>query len=246
MMTVKEMARRSGVSVRTLHHYDAIGLLPPTQVTEAGYRLYDDAALERLMMIVLYRELGFSLGKIAGLLDAPDFDRNRALEEQARLLKEKRRRIDNRITLAGGILLRGVEGLDLTDMDMKKIDEYSEQAKTLYNKTEAWKEWENKSRGRSREDEKALGEGMMALFAKAGQYRHQAPDSPEAQAWAAELQAYITEHYYTCTPEILRALSVLYAGGGSMTENIDKAGGEGTGRFAQAVLMVYCDQLAEK
>lgn len=246
MMTVKDIARRAHVSVRTLHHYDAVGLLKPTEVTEAGYRLYDDAALEKLMMIMLYRELNFPLSKIAALMDAPYFDRNRALEEQIRLLKEKRQRIDNRISLAAGILLRGVEGLDLTDMDMRKIDEYSEQAKALYGKTDAYKEYERKAAGRTKEDNASLEEATMALFSKVGTYRHLAPDSPEAQAWAAELQAFFNENYYTCTVPILRSLAMMYAGGGSMTENIDKAGGAGTGAFAKAVLDVYCDRMEQK
>lgn len=246
MMTVKDIARRAHVSVRTLHHYDAIGLLPPTEVTEAGYRLYDDAALEKLMMIMLYRELNFPLSKIASLLDAPDFDRNRALQEQIRLLREKRQHLDNRIGLAGGILLRGVEGLDLTDMDMRKIDEYPQQAKALYGKTDAYNEYERRAAGRSQQENAALGEGMMALFTKVGALRDKAPDSPEAQAWAAELQGYITEHYYTCTAPILRSLATMYAGGGSMTENIDKAGGPGTGAFARDVLTMYCDHLEQE
>lgn len=74
MKTVKEVSRITGVSVRTLHHYDAIGLLKPTAVTEAGYRLYDDAALERMQSILLFRELQFPLKDIKRILDAPDFD----------------------------------------------------------------------------------------------------------------------------------------------------------------------------
>ena len=74
MKTVHEVSRISGVSVRTLHHYDAIGLLKPTAVTEAGYRLYDDAVLARLQNILLYRELEFPLKEIKAILDHPEFD----------------------------------------------------------------------------------------------------------------------------------------------------------------------------
>ena len=80
MKTVTEVSRLTGVSVRTLHHYDAIDLLKPTKVTEAGYRLYDDAAIERLYMILLFRELGLALKEIASILNAPDYNRNRVLE----------------------------------------------------------------------------------------------------------------------------------------------------------------------
>ena len=79
MRSVTELAKYTGVSVRTLHHYDAIGLLKPTRVTESGYRYYDDAALERLYLILLFRELEFPLKDIGAILDAPDFDRNQAL-----------------------------------------------------------------------------------------------------------------------------------------------------------------------
>ena len=103
MKTVKEIAAQTGVSVRTLHHYDAIGLLKPTQVTEAGYRLYDDAALERLYLILLFREIGFPLKEIQGILDEPDYDRNRILEQQIELLKAKVTHMQNCMHLASGM-----------------------------------------------------------------------------------------------------------------------------------------------
>ena len=86
-MTVCEVSKISGVSIRALQHYDNIGLLPATEVTRAGYRLYDDTALERLQYILLFKELEFSLKEIKEILDSADFDRNRALEQQIRLLE---------------------------------------------------------------------------------------------------------------------------------------------------------------
>ena len=128
MKTVKEIAELTHVSVRTLHHYDAIGLLKPTEITEAGYRLYDDAALERLYLILLFREIGFPLKEIQGILDAPDFDRNRILEQQVNLLKAKVSHLQTCIHLANGIKLIGVKNLKFKNWDPKKIDEYSAQA----------------------------------------------------------------------------------------------------------------------
>ena len=87
MRTVKEVSRLTGVSVRTLHHYDAIGLLKPTEVTRAGYRLYDDTALSRLQSILLFRELQFPLKEIKAILDSPDFDPEEALTQQIKLLE---------------------------------------------------------------------------------------------------------------------------------------------------------------
>ena len=240
MKTVNQIAKQTGVSVRTLHHYDAIGLLKPTEITEAGYRLYDADALERLYLIIVYRELGFSLKQIAGILDAPDFDRNRALEEQIALLEEKREQIQNRITFARGLKLTGVKNMNFKDFDHKKLDDYSAQAKAIWGKTEAWKEYEQKSKGRTKEGEQVLGSDLMGLFTKLGELRDQDPGSAAVQAWVAHLQAFITEHYYTCTKPILKGLGEMYAGGGSMTENIDAAGGAGTGAFAREAIRIYC------
>ena len=164
MKTVNEIAQLAHVSVRTLHHYDAIGLLKPTQITEAGYRLYDDAALERLYLILLFRELEFPLNEIKEILDAPDFDRNRVLEQQVELLKAKVEHLQTCIHLANGIKLMGVKNLKFKNWDPKKIDEYSAQAETLYGKTEAWKEYSEKAKSRSKGQEQALGDGIMELF----------------------------------------------------------------------------------
>lgn len=86
MKTVNQVSKLTGVSIRTLHYYDEIGLLHPSAVTEAGYRLYDDTALERLQHIMLFRELEFPLKDIKDILNSSHFDRNKALEQQIELL----------------------------------------------------------------------------------------------------------------------------------------------------------------
>ena len=133
--------------------------------------------------------------------------------------------------------------MDFKDLDPKKMDEYRRQAEMLYGKTAAYKEFEQKQIGRTKEQEKDLGAQVMELFAKLGKMRPCAPDSEAAQNWAKELQAFFTEHFYTCTPQILKSLAESYAGGGSMTENIDKVGGEGTGAFAKQVIDIYLSRL---
>ena len=239
-MMVAQVSKRTGVSVRTLHHYDQIGLLKPTEVTESGYRMYDDTALDKLYMILVYRELGLSLGEIGSILDAPDYDRNRVLEHQIKLMQERVEKLQKRISFARGMLTLGVKYMDFEGFDPKKLDEYSQQAKVLYGKTDAYKEFQQKQKSRTKEQEKDLGAQVMDFFARLGKMRPCAPDSEEAQNWAKELQAFFTEHFYTCTPQILGSLAESYAGGGSMTENIDKAGGEGTGAFAKQVIDEYC------
>ena len=243
MMTVAQVSKRAGVSVRTLHHYDQIGLLKPTEGTEAGYRLYDDTALDKLYMILVYRELGLPLNEIGSILDAPDYDRNRVLEHQIKLMRRRVEKLQNRISFARGMLMLGGKNMDFEGFDPKKMDEYSQQAKVLYGKTDAYKEFQQKQKSRTKEQEKDLGAQVMDFFARLGKMRPCPPDSEEAQNWAKELQAFFTEHYYTCTPEILKSLAESYAGGGSMTENIDKIGGEGTGAFAKQVIDIYLSRL---
>ena len=123
------------------------------------------------------------------------------------------------------------------------LNDYSAQAKELYGKTDAYKEFEQKSANRTAQQEKGLGRQVMDFFARLGKMRPCDPGCEAAQAWAKELQAFFTAHYYNCTPEILGSLAESYAGGGSMTENIDKAGGAGTGTFAKEVITVYIANL---
>lgn len=136
--------------------------------------------------------------------------------------------------------------MDFEGFNPKQMDDYSVQAKALYGKTDAYKEYQQKSQKRTREQTMDLGAQVMDFFVRLGKLRPCEPDSPEAQAWAAELQAFFTEHFYTCTPQILSSLAESYAGGGSMTENIDQAGGCGTGAFAKEVIDCYVSRASSK
>ena len=241
MKTVKEVSRFTGVSVRTLHHYDAIGLLKPTRVTEAGYRLYDDTALRRLQAILLFRELQFPLKEIKKILDSPGFDPMDALEQQIHLLELQRQHLEDLISHARKIQTAGVTFMDFSPFDRSEMEEYAAQAKRKWGKTEAWQEFEQKTAGQTQEQMQSTGDALLDIFTEFGAIRHTSPASAEAQALVAKLQGFITEHYYTCTKQILRGLGQMYIAGDSMTENIDKAGGEGTAQFAHQAIEVYCE-----
>ena len=240
MKTVKEVAKLTGVSVRTLHHYDAIGLLKPTRVTEAGYRLYDDAALARLQSILFFRELQFPLKDIRAILDAPNFDAGEALTQQIRLLELQREHLDAVISHARQIQNTGVNTMDFSAFDTTKQDAYAAEAKRRWGHTDAYQEFTEKTKHQDAATTQAHADGLMAIFAELGQIRHLSPASAEAQALVKKLQNFITEHYYTCTPQILRGLGWMYIAGDAMTENIDQAGGEGTARFAHEAIEIYC------
>ena len=240
MMTVNEVSKLTGVSIRTLQYYDKIGLLHPAKYTEAGYRLYNDAALETLQQILLFRELEFPLKDIKEIISRPDFDRSKALEQQIKLLTLKKEHIENLIDLAKEIKLLGVRKLKFEAFDTSKIDEYAAQAKAYWGKTSAYKEFEEKSRGRTKEEDKKIYQGMIDIFGEFGQIRNTEPSSKDAQALVKKLQDYITEHMYTCTKKILSSLGKMYAGGGDFTKNIDSYGGEGTAEFTSQAIEIYC------
>ncbi len=240
MMTVHEVSRLTGVTIRALQYYDRIGLLPPAEVTEAGYRLYDDAALERLQQILLFRELEFPLKEIKRILESPDFDREKALEQQITLLTLKKERLEGLIDHASTIKTKGDGIVKFDAFDTKKLDEYAAQAKESWGGTPAWQEYEKKSGGRTKEEERALGGQLMDVFAEFAAVRENGPESAAAQALVEKLRAFITAHYYTCTKEILRGLGAMYASGGEMTDNIDARAGAGTAEFAARAIEYYC------
>ena len=255
MITVNEVSKLTGVSIRTLQYYDKIGLLHPAEYTEAGYRLYDDAALETLQQILLFRELEFPLKDIKKIVGSPDFDRSKALEQQIELLTLKKEHLENLIDLAKGLKLRGVRHLKFDAFDTRKIDEYAAQAKASWGTTPAYKEFEEKSKGRTQEDDQNIAQGLMDIFAEFGAIRGAEagtlkgaeldavksadPASAEAQALVKKLQDYITQHFYNCTNEILSGLGKMYAGGGDFTKNIDSYGGGGTAEFVHQAIEVY-------
>ena len=240
MKTVRQVSLLTGISVRTLHHYDAIGLLKPTQVTEAGYRLYDEVALGRLQTILLFRELEFPLKEIKSMLDAADFDPIAALDDQIRLLELRREHLDRLIGHARTIQQTGVMTMDFKAYDTKKLDAYAAEAKARWGHTDAWKESQEKANGKSRETRLSEADGLMDIFRRLGEHRTGSPADPKAQELVAQLRQYICDHYYNCTPQILKGLGQMYIAGGEMTENIDRAGGKGTAQFAHEAIEIYC------
>ena len=130
--------------------------------------------------------------------------------------------------------------MDFTVFDKKKLDEYAKRAKETWGETEAYREYEKKSGQRNRADENQAAAGLMELFVELGGMMDREPDAAAVQVWVKKLQNYITEHYYTCTKEILAGLGKMYAGGGEFTENIDNAAGKGCGEFAGKAIEIYC------
>lgn len=240
MMTVNEVSKLTGVSIRTLQYYDKIGLLHPAKYTESGYRLYDDRALEKLQQILLFRELEFPLKDIKAIMDNPNFDRSKALEQQITLLTLKKEHLENLIDLARGIKAIGVNKMDFTAFDTSKLDEYAAQAKASWGNTPEYLEFEEKSKNRTDQEDKIISTQMMAIFTEFGTMLEFNTSLEKVQAQVKKLQDFITENFYKCSDEILYSLGSMYAGGGDFTKNIDKAGGKGTAEFVFKAIKNYC------
>lgn len=240
MMTVHEVSKLTGVSIRALQYYDKIGLLKPTGYTQSGYRLYDDTALETLQQILLFRELEFPLKEIKEIVSSADFDREKALEQQITLLTMKKEHLEKLIRLAREIRYKGENKMDFSAFDTSKIDEYARRAKEQWGNTAEYKESEEKAKGRTKEEEKDVMVQFMQIFTEFGAIKDQAADGAEAQSQVKKLQDYITEHFYQCSDEVLSGLGQMYAADGEFKENIDRAGGEGTVGFVSDAIRCFC------
>lgn len=240
MRTVKEVSELTGVSIRTLHHYDEIGLLKPTSVTEAGYRLYDDAALERLHTILLFRELEFPLKEIKAILESPNFDPTEALEQQIALLQKQYKHIGRLIALACEVQRRGKAAMGFEAFDKSEIEQYKQEARERWGSTEAYQEYMLKQLRLTPEQSRRQGEEVIAFLKEVGAIRHLPPESEMVQQKIRELQALFTRNFYNCTNPILAALGEMYVDNERYRRAIDEECGEGTALLLRDAIRVYC------
>jgi DNA-binding transcriptional MerR regulator len=239
---VADVARQSGVSIRALHHYDAIGLLVPTGRTEAGYRLYTDADLLRLQQILIGRELGFSLEEIKRSLNDPRFDQRQALVEQRRRLEAKARSLDQMLRAIDAAL--SVVGHDPQGgrMDMKELfngfdpSAYEAEAEKRWG-GEAYEESKRRVKGYTAEDWKRWKTENAAVYgdAAAAMGRGVDPVSPEARAIAERHRLSIDTWFYPCSHAMHAGLADMYEADDRFSASIDAAG-EGLTTFLAAAI----------
>lgn len=242
MMTVNEVSKLAGVSIRTLQYYDKIGLLKPAEYTESGYRLYEDTAIERLQQILLFKELEFPLKDIKEIIMSPDFDKKKALDQQIELLTLKKEHLENLISYARGIKTRGVKNMDFSAFDTKKIDEYTKKAKEQWGTSPEFEEFEEKTKNWTDGDKKGVYADFIKIFENFGKIKDLDHASKEAQDMVKELQEYISKHFYKCSDEVLLGLGKMYVGGGEFTDNINSYGGDGTADFVYQAIKIYCKE----
>lgn len=235
-MQIKEFAEQIGVSVRTLHYYDEIGLLKPSEVdAQNGYRFYDERSLERMQEILFYRELDFSLKTIAQILSSPDYDKQQALTRQRKLLLAKKERLER--------LIDALDSLEKGEGFMKPNNEYedlknkyAEEVRQRWGSTDAYKE--SQQRNTDFSQAASLLDAVFEEFAELDRSGI-SPDDEAAKIQVERLQQCITDNFYTCKNEILAGLGQMYAADVRFKNNIDKHG-EGTAEFVSQCIKSYC------
>ncbi|MBV6757805.1 MULTISPECIES: MerR family transcriptional regulator [Rhodococcus] len=216
--TVGVVARLVGVSVRTLHHYDEIGLVTPSDRTPGGYRSYSDADVERLHRVLTYRELGFPLEEIAALLDDPDVDALAHLRRQHALLSERIDRLHEMAAAVEKMMEAKSMGIQLTPEEQNEIfgdnwpgEEYAAEAEERWGDTDAWKQSQQRTAKMSKDDWKRIkaeGDAVEAALAQAMTDGVE-PGSDRANALAEQHRAGI-ERFYDCDHAMQVNLAEMY------------------------------------
>lgn len=238
-MQIKEFAKFTDVSVRTLHYYDEIGLLKPAHVDKhTGYRYYDEHCLLRMQEILFYRELDFSLKSIQEILSSPDYDTLSAMKAQKHLLTLKKERLE-KLICAIDDAMKGDNVMSA--FDNSEFQKYKDEAQAKWGNTSAYKEHAEKTKHYSKDKWNNLAGEMNAIFAQfaACMQNGESPDSAQAQDLVKALQNHITTSYYHCTGEILAGLGPMYVADERFKKNIDKHA-EGTAEFVCKAIEAYC------
>ncbi|MFC0189641.1 MerR family transcriptional regulator [Fictibacillus aquaticus] len=250
MYKVKEMADLSGVSVRTLHHYDEIGLLIPDSFSPSGYRLYSKTNLERLQQILFFKELGFGLVQIKEILDQPGFDRKEAMMAHKELLIKRKNRLESIIetvektiqSIEGGLKMKEKEMFDGFSMEdiQKHKEKYSKEARKKYGAAIV-SETERKTDSYTKEDWANISSKTEEIYKKIASRMDYGPEDEEVQQEVGKWRQLITDNFYDCTFDIFRGLGDLYVDDPRFTKNIDKHK-KGLASFLKDAMHVYCDR----
>ena len=237
-LTVGTAARLAGVTVRTLHHYDEIGLVSPSEHTDAGYRLYGRQEIERLQEVLFFRELGFRLDEIRRVMDEPDHRRHDVLRKQRELLLDRSKRLRTMVDVIDTTIEADRKGINMTTEEMLGVfgdfdpADHLAEVKERWGSTDAYEDSNRRVSGYSKQDwielrseASTIDQGLLDLMANGV-----GADSVEAMDLAEEHRAHISKWFYSCTPEIHAGLGQMYVFDLRFKENIDTAG-EGLAQY---------------
>lgn len=249
--TVKTAARLAGVSVRTLHHYDHLGLLVPSSVSEAGYRLYSDDDLARLQQILFFRTLGFELKVIKEVLDRPDFDRLGALHAHRERLAMLHAQFGTLLATCDRTIaaLEGGQPMAPDDMfegfDEKQMAAYQAEAEERWGHTEAWRQSQERMKHYTKADYQAMKAEVGALFQSYAEVMAHGHRSPEALACADRQFHMFNTKFYDMGLEFYRNLATMYVDDGRFAATFERIK-PGQAVFVRDAIHAYCDREAAK
>ncbi len=244
-MNAKKVAKITGVSVRTLHHYDTIEILSPGRNPENGYREYSDEDMDRLQQILFFKECGFSLVQIKELLSSPSFDREKAFDLQKKYLLQEQRRIEimletleksvqnmkGRVTMS---IKDKFHGFDFTN------NPYEDEARRLWG-DKAVDQSNAHIKSLSQNEQEAIAKGMDALFTDLAKIRKEAPDSATAQAAMAKMYSHFNSNFgFRYSLEAFAGVGQMYVTDERFTENVDKYG-DGLSKFLSEAMKIYAE-----
>lgn len=244
-MKVKEVADLVGISVRTLHHYDEIGLLTPEETTESGYRIYSENNLETLQQILFFKELGFPLKKIKEIISSPSFDRAEALELHRKMLLEKRSRINQMIQTIDKTIQHTKGEIEMSNKEKFEgfdfsSNPYEQEARERWG-DKAVDESNAKINSMSKNEKKAWEEEFNSIYKELAKIRHESPESEAAQAGIKVWYDFLNSmgHYYSL--DAFKGLGQMYVDDERFTKNIDQFG-DGLAVFMRDAMVIYADR----
>ncbi len=238
-MKVKEVADLVGISVRTLHYYDEIGLLKPEDTTEAGYRVYSESNLEDLQQILFFKELGFPLKKIKAMIDSPTFERQEALELQHKMLLEKKSRLEKMIGTIEKTIQHSKGEINMSNQEKFAGFDFSHNPY----EQEARERWGDQAVDEANEKAKTMSafdqEKFNEIYRHLATLRHLSPDSEEAQAGIHEWYLFLNK-MGDYSLAAFKGLGEMYVEDERFTKNIDQFG-EGLSVFMRDTMAVYAE-----
>jgi DNA-binding transcriptional MerR regulator len=247
---IGRLARMAGVSIRTLHHYDQIGLLKPATRTEAGYRLYGEPELLRLQQVLFYKELDMPLGEVRQILDDPAFDQVAALRSHRQSLHRRMKRLTRLLkTIDRTIDKLTEDDMTLTDEELyegfttEQIERYRREAREVYDPALV-EESERRVRKMSRAEWKAVGAEGEAVTTSLASLADREPSDTEVQALITRHHAWI-ENFYPCSAEVYRGLGQGYATHPEFRAFYEKYR-PGLADFMSAAMNYFADQVPDK
>jgi MerR family transcriptional regulator, thiopeptide resistance regulator len=229
-LTVSQLAKLAGVTVRTLHHYDELGLVRPSQRSQAGYRLYEDHDMQRLQQVLFFRELGFPLEEISRIVNDSAFDVRAALLMQRELLRERAERAQALLRAVDAALDALEKGKAMTKEDMFEVfgdfdvEKYDAEARERWGDTEAYKESARRTARYTKQEWvriKDEGERIQGRLAELMESGHGSAD-PEVMDTAEAHRQYIERWFYSCSRAMHRGLGELYVQDPRFTVSLDR------------------------